>query len=52
MPDFDPRTYGVTKLPEVIAKLSDTFEMIRYPGKGKVTIVAYRPKTERQNAKL
>lgn len=43
-PDFDPRTYGVTKLPEVIALLSDEFEMTKYKGKGIVNIVAYRPK--------
>lgn len=43
-PDFDPRTYGVTKLPEVIALLDNEFEMTKYKGKGIVNIVAYRPK--------
>ncbi|MDO8343039.1 MAG: NYN domain-containing protein [Cellvibrio sp.] len=43
-PDFDPRTYGATKLPEIIAKLGDVFEMKKYKGKGTVYIVAYRPK--------
>ena len=43
-PDFDPRTYGVTKLPEVIALLNNEFEMTKYKGKGIVNIVAYRPK--------
>jgi len=43
-PDFDPRSYGATKLPEIIASLSDLFEMKKYKGKGKVNIVAYRPK--------
>jgi len=47
VPDFDPRSYGVTKLPEIIAALSDVFEMKRYKGKGTVNIIAYRPK---QNA--
>jgi len=43
-PDFDPRTYGVTKLPEVISLLNNEFEMTKYKGKGIVNIVAYRPK--------
>ncbi|KAB7704020.1 NYN domain-containing protein [Plesiomonas shigelloides] len=43
-PDFDPRSYGATKLPEIIAQLSDVFEMKKYKGKGTVNIVAYKPK--------
>ena len=43
-PDFDPRSYGATKLPEIIAQLSDAFEMTKYKGKGTVNIVAYKPK--------
>jgi uncharacterized protein (TIGR00288 family) len=43
-PDFDPRSYGVTKLPEIITQLSNTFEMKKYKGKGTVYIVAYKPK--------
>lgn len=43
-PDFDPRSYGVTKLPEVISLLEDHFEMKKYKGKGTVNIVAYKPK--------
>ncbi|WP_045405023.1 NYN domain-containing protein [Vibrio jasicida] len=43
-PDFDPRSYGVSKLPEVIALLKDEFEMKKYKGKGTVNIIAYRPK--------
>ncbi|GLQ32857.1 NYN domain-containing protein [Litoribrevibacter albus] len=43
-PDFDPRTYGATKLPEIIHCLSNDFEMKKYKGKGTVNIVAYRPK--------
>ncbi|WP_374487749.1 NYN domain-containing protein [Zoogloea sp.] len=42
-PDFDPRTYGATKIPELIAKI-DIFEMTKFKGKGIVNIVAYRPK--------
>jgi hypothetical protein len=43
MPDFDPRTYGVTKVPELIGKI-DAFEMTKFKGKGRANIVAYRPK--------
>jgi hypothetical protein len=43
MPDFDPRSYGVTKLPEIIKLLSDSFEMKKYKGKGTVNIVAFKP---------
>ncbi|ELV8725675.1 NYN domain-containing protein [Vibrio fluvialis] len=43
-PDFDPRSYGVSKLPEVIALLEKDFEMTKYKGKGTVNIIAYRPK--------
>jgi len=43
-PDFDPRTYGATKLPEIIQNLSSDFEMKKYKGKGTVNIVAYKPK--------
>ena len=47
VPDFDPRSYGATKIPEIIKVLSDAFEMTKYKGKGTVNIIAYRPK---QNA--
>ncbi|MCY7297047.1 NYN domain-containing protein [Alteromonas sp. a30] len=43
-PDFDPRSYGATKLPEIIQSLSKDFEMKKYKGKGTVNIVAYKPK--------
>lgn len=43
-PDFDPRSYGATKLPEIIQTLSNDFEMKKYKGKGTVNIVAYKPK--------
>lgn len=43
-PDFDPRSYGATKLPEIIQMLNNDFEMRKYKGKGTVNIVAYKPK--------
>ncbi len=45
-PDFDARTYGYVKLPDLIAAFPDRYEMKRYPGKGKVTIVAYKCKDD------
>ncbi|SIT97725.1 OST-HTH/LOTUS domain-containing protein [Epilithonimonas bovis DSM 19482] len=42
-PDFDPRTYNATKLPEIIENLNQDFEMKKYPGKGTVNIIAYKP---------
>lgn len=42
-PDFDPRTYNATKLPEIIENLHTDFEMKKYPGKGTVNIIAYKP---------
>lgn len=43
-PDFDVRTFGYVKLPDLIRDFPDKYEMKRYPGKGKVTIVAYKRK--------
>jgi uncharacterized LabA/DUF88 family protein len=43
-PDYDPRTYGVTKVPELIEK-TNLFEMTKFKGKGSVNIIAYRPTT-------
>ena len=43
-PDFDPRTYHVRKLPEVIERMTTDFEMKKYSGKGTVKIIAYRPR--------
>lgn len=43
-PDFDPRTYGATKLTEIIESLNKDFEMKKYKGKGTGNIVAYKPK--------
>ncbi len=44
MPDFDPRSYGVTKIPEVIGLLEKEFELSKFPGKGGGNIVAYKPR--------
>ncbi|WP_037287738.1 NYN domain-containing protein [Saccharibacillus sacchari] len=43
-PDFDVRTFGVTKLPELLEQLNEVFETDRYKGKGVVNIIAYKPK--------
>lgn len=41
-PDFDVRTFGYIKLPDLIGAFPEKYEIKRYPGKGSVTIVAYR----------
>ncbi len=41
-PDFDSRTYGFLKLPQLIEAFPDRYETKRYPGKGTTTIIAYR----------
>jgi uncharacterized protein (TIGR00288 family) len=41
-PDFDSRTYGFVKLPELIAAFPKKYEIKKYPGKGTVTIIAYK----------
>jgi hypothetical protein len=41
-PDFDSRTYGYMKLPDLLADYPAKYEIKKYPGKGTVTIVAYR----------
>ncbi len=43
-PDFDVRTYGELKLPNLIKRLNHNFEMKKYKGKGTVNIIAFRPK--------
>lgn len=45
-PDFDVRTFGYLKLPDLIKNFPEQYEMKRYKGKGTVTIVAYRCKSE------
>lgn len=41
-PDFDSRTYGYMKLPDLVADFPKKYEIKKYPGKGTVTIIAYR----------
>ena len=41
-PDFDLRSYGYVKLPDLIEDYPDKYQIKRYKGKGTVTIVAYR----------
>lgn len=48
-PDFDARTYGYEKLPQLIADFPDKYKMKRYKGKGTVTIIAYRCRTGKQS---
>lgn len=45
-PDFDVRTFGYVKLPDLIRAFPEKYEMKRYPGKGTVTIVAYKCKNK------
>lgn len=44
MPDFDPRTFGASKLNDIIKRFSTIYEMKKYPGKGNTNIVAYKPR--------
>lgn len=43
-PDFDLRTYGYLKLPELIRSYPKKYDLISYKGKGTVTILAYKCK--------
>ena len=42
-PDFDPRSYGYQKVPQIVERLNNYFEMKKFAGKGTVSIIAYRP---------
>jgi uncharacterized protein (TIGR00288 family) len=42
-PDFDPRSYGVSKMSELVNNLSEHLEIRRTPGKNNTVIVEYRP---------
>ena len=42
MPDFDSKTYGYSKLTDLIKAYPKQYETKTYPGKGTVTIFAYR----------
>lgn len=41
-PDFDCRTYGYSKLPQLLEAFPEKYKVKRYPGKGTVIIVAYQ----------
>ena len=41
-PDFDARTYGFSKLPDLIEAFPRKYSIKRYKGKGTVTIIAYK----------
>lgn len=41
-PDFDLRSYGYYKLPDLLEAYKDKYAIKRYRGKGTVTIVAYK----------
>ena len=43
-PDFDSRTYGYSKLPQLIKAYPDKYEIKRSKGKGTVTIISYKCK--------
>ncbi len=42
MPDFDTRTYGYTKLPQLIEDFPEKYEVTRKSGKGTTMIIAYK----------
>lgn len=41
-PEFNINKYGVKKLPRYIEQKPELYEVIKYPGQGKVNIIAYR----------
>ncbi len=47
-PDFDPRSYGFSKLPDLVSSMTNYYEMTKYPGKGTVIIIAYKLKGNRK----
>ena len=47
-PDFDCRTYGFVKLPQLLAAFPERYEVKSYRGKGTVTIIAYRCIAQKQ----
>ncbi len=42
MPDFDTRTYGYSKLPQLVEDFPEKYEVKRKSGKGTTTIIVYR----------
>lgn len=43
-PDFDPRTYGATKITQLIQNLNKSFEMKKVKGKGTTQVINFKPK--------
>ena len=43
-PDFDCRSFGFTKLPQLLEAFPEKYDVSRYPGKGTVTIIGYKCK--------
>ena len=41
-PDFDSRTYGYSKLPDLLVAYPKKYEVKKYRGKGTVNIIAYK----------
>lgn len=41
-PDFDARTYGFTKIVQLLEAFPERYEVKRYPGKRKTTIIRYK----------
>ena len=47
-PDFDPRTYGVSKMSTLLKLLGDYIEVRKVPGKGTATLIEYRPNQKKK----
>lgn len=45
-PDFDTKTYGYPKLPDLVKAFPERYQHKTYPGKGTVTIFAYKLKPQ------
>lgn len=43
-PDFDPRSFGHPNMPSLLKSLDSFYETSKFPGKGTVMIVGYRPR--------
>lgn len=43
-PYFDPRTYGATKITQLIQNLNKSFEMKKVKGKGTTQVINFKPK--------
>lgn len=47
-PDFDPRTYGVSKMSELVLSLDDYLLIRKMPSKGESTLLEFRPNKKRK----